>query len=787
MHNRRQQSETSDASSKVSSAEDRSSREENLSHSRILINRQQQVEHGAQRANARADTPLAETRDGVSRFSSSLNGLEFEPHVRAHEAVHAMQHRVWLAGEEAGTREQLEAEAEIGAAEITAGRDYMPRFGGPQGLTLYYDTFVPNVEQSVESEQRSLSVLGEGATESARIELETRDSEDYSTGNQSRHYSLRTTAGGDQGSMDSSTDIWLTLDFTDPMTGVLRPVARTPDPELGLGTPYDVPAYPVNITYVRVIQHSDSDGRTATATVRGSVHFSLETWFERTESREINIETLVGLLGDDGTAEVEFEGRGPVQGYLQNFAVAGNSLEVQMDKAALELRSGGILPIRSDVTPTFIQPNRTTGEQFENLHAFLESADLIELMRRIRLEWERASQERSWIERLGDSIGDWLAENLGGLADAVSDLWNSLPAPVRGILRALGKAGLVLAGVAALAGLVVLVTEGAVAFGTAMLVIGAIMLAAGFVYSVYSRSMEVAEYGEWWQIPFIPLVAALDAVGLAPFIEALTDHSILTGRDYGRDPEARWESGTLGLIQMIATFFGARAILRGRVGVGPGETPGRGGAGETTVETPVRGGTGETPVETPGRIRGAEGIEVPERVAVEPIEPAPFEPTPAARALARSEGLPLDEATALAETAGRTTTDPHGARIIGEDAIARFFGVNRNQYHLPESIMQMRNGRYILTEVKNQRFADIGNALAKFRDVIGLMRGRAGEFRIGRLELYVSRSRFEGFTDAQFSVGRGGILLYNGRPYFIDSAPGVPIRVIFRELGPPIE
>lgn len=41
------------------------------------------------------------------------------------------------------------------------------------------------------------------------------------------------------------------------------------------------------------------------------------------------------------------------------------------------------------------------------------------------------------------------------------------------------------------------------------------------------------------------------------------------------------------------------------------------------------------------------------------------------------------------------------------------------------------------------------------------------------------------FDDALYSVDRSGILMYDGRPCYIDGAPGVPIRVTFRELGPP--
>jgi hypothetical protein len=159
--------------------------------------------------------------------------------------------------------------------------------------------------------------------------------------------------------------------------------------------------------------------------------------------------------------------------------------------------------------------------------------------------------------------------------------------------------------------------------------------------------------------------------------------------------------------------------------------------------------------------------------------------SPEARALARSEGIPLDEAVALAETMGRRSTDPDGLRLIGENAIARHFGVPRNSRHLPESIMQMRDGRFILTEVKNQRTVDIGNALAKFEDVAQLSAGRHGDYRVGRLELYVSEGRFEGFNDAQFSVGPGGILHYNGSPYHVAGAPGVPIHVISRALPDP--
>jgi hypothetical protein len=130
--------------------------------------------------------------------------------------------------------------------------------------------------------------------------------------------------------------------------------------------------------------------------------------------------------------------------------------------------------------------------------------------------------------------------------------------------------------------------------------------------------------------------------------------------------------------------------------------------------------------------------------------------------------------------------------------------VDRNHYNLPESIFKMRGGKLALTEVKNQRRPDIGNALAKFEDVGALLEGQrrqggrqgamlpdpgaeSAQYQIGRMEIYVpEKPRFDGFDDTLYTiVGPDDTLYYNGQQYFVDVAPGIPIRVIHRSLGPP--
>lgn len=81
---------------------------------------------------------LAVTQNGVTTFSSDVNGNPKEAEIRAHEAVHRAQFAVHGSRPE-GLRRELEREAKQGAAILLDGRSYNPSYSAAPGLTLKFE------------------------------------------------------------------------------------------------------------------------------------------------------------------------------------------------------------------------------------------------------------------------------------------------------------------------------------------------------------------------------------------------------------------------------------------------------------------------------------------------------------------------------------------------------------------------------------------------------------------------------------------------------------------------
>jgi hypothetical protein len=157
--------------------------------------------------------------------------------------------------------------------------------------------------------------------------------------------------------------------------------------------------------------------------------------------------------------------------------------------------------------------------------------------------------------------------------------------------------------------------------------------------------------------------------------------------------------------------------------------------------------------------------------------PKPFEYSPEVRRLAKKHGMPLDEAVALQEHLMKKSTK---GVIVGEDDIARHFGVKRNAHKLPEFMIERKDGLFSAVEVKNQNVPEITHALEKFRDVAKLSKEKAGAYRMGRYEIYVKEG-FKYFDDPNYVIGKDGALTRFGAPINID---GVPVHIEVRNLGP---
>jgi hypothetical protein len=157
-----------------------------------------------------------------------------------------------------------------------------------------------------------------------------------------------------------------------------------------------------------------------------------------------------------------------------------------------------------------------------------------------------------------------------------------------------------------------------------------------------------------------------------------------------------------------------------------------------------------------------------------------FEPPPEANKLAKETGLSISESIAVSEALSKGSSKTEGTRLFGEDAIARHFGVNRNAYQLPESIIERNDGMFAVVEVKNQNAPEVGSALNKFRDITALIAQKYGPHRVGSFDLYVKRD-YQSFSDRAYSVDNSGTLVRDGKPVIIG---GVQIRVKPRDLGP---
>ena len=98
----------------------------------------------------------------------------------------------------------------------------------------------------------------------------------------------------------------------------------------------------------------------------------------------------------------------------------------------------------SDVAGEFSYLDKTAGEQYDLLRAYLESYDQVLIAKWIESIRDRLENPGS--PDLGPAIpsepdDSWLNDAL----EAISDFWSSLPAPLRGTLKAIGKAALAVA------------------------------------------------------------------------------------------------------------------------------------------------------------------------------------------------------------------------------------------------------------------------------------------------------------------------------------------------------
>lgn len=502
--------------------------------------------------NPASDAQLASTTNGITTLHPDVRAHSRSAEIHAHEAVHRAQFK---ATARRGDRRELELDAQAGARSILAGASYVPSYSAPPNQTLNFDPLMPDVSASADANARSLSTLQPAGD--SRSDVAASSTREVGTGgSQSLRFHISVSGAGARGSVNTTTDLSVSYDPGQPIgTGVGPPVLR--DPELGFGPAIPIPLYPVVIRYSRELRLTDTDGRAVTVTISSNVNFTHESWARAIAGQPLTFDTLLNLRGDDASVTVVIFGSGPLQPYYTNYFYNGISLNIQSAVTESSLMAGaGLLPFSSAVPARFVRSELTAGEQFDSLEAFLVSADAIEIARRIEVERQRR-EALGWFGRFLEDSG--IGAALSEIGDEISALWNSLPPEVRGVLIAVGKfiVGLVL--VLGIAALIVLAAP-EVAFATAVLVVAAIAFAAVFAISAVSRTIESINAGTF-DPAVILATALLDTVGLGGLIEAITDESIISGQPLHRSLQDRWEAGTTGILQIIATILAVRGAM----------------------------------------------------------------------------------------------------------------------------------------------------------------------------------------------------------------------------------
>jgi hypothetical protein len=152
------------------------------------------------------------------------------------------------------------------------------------------------------------------------------------------------------------------------------------------------------------------------------------------------------------------------------------------------------------------------------------------------------------------------------------------------------------------------------------------------------------------------------------------------------------------------------------------------------------------------------------------------------------EGIKDDESYAILDVLERISTKKDGVIRIKEDNVAKFYRGNENVGNWPEAIVEKRNGTLVGIEVKNQFEPDIGNAIKKFENISNLSKAEKannsksfGAKQFSEFILYVNKDKFRKFNDTNYTIGKGNILLLNGKPRSID---GKTIQVKMTDFKP---
>ena len=146
-------------------------------------------------------------------------------------------------------------------------------------------------------------------------------------------------------------------------------------------------------------------------------------------------------------------------------------------------------------------------------------------------------------------------------------------------------------------------------------------------------------------------------------------------------------------------------------------------------------------------------------------------------------GLAQDEAYAIQDILERASTKKDGIIRITEKKVAQLFKGNQNKGNWPEAIVEKRNGTLVAIEVKNQVNVEIANAVDKFENLAKVSNDPQTGIgkKFSEFILYLNRDKFFSFKERSYSVGKGNILFFEGKPFQVD---GKTIQIKYSDLKP---
>lgn len=256
-----------------------------------------------------------------------------------------------------------------------------------------------------------------------------------------------------------------------------------------------------------MLHRKDGGGRDCTDQIETRVDVSRERIDQQLHSGTPTPDAIAHITGNTARREVKLEGKGPIQSYRAELQVSGSDVDLatvaRMASRSLGMPTAG-LSVPSKKEAKFVLPESNAGAQFVPLEAFLFDADVEEMSKLVMTGLNLLASDKAGARSKSQSHAD----DSPGLLDSI------LEGAVLGLLISAAIAGLMTRGIA---------------FGIACAAVFGTLAAASFLTSLMNRFKEARAAGVGNSISVFR-TAVLETVGRAQIDEAITDHSLLTGR-----------------------------------------------------------------------------------------------------------------------------------------------------------------------------------------------------------------------------------------------------------------